>query len=153
MRPGAQSVEVQTLLQTEVIEGRPPGDPVPDPRDHGRLVIDQNRQTSNQSVFLLSPEVTGVNPTNVAAAAVGATNLTVTGTRLFRSGGKSVVLVGDVSIPVEEPGPGGPQSETSVQVRLAALGLTTPPIPAGLYPVRVLANGVESRETVTLQLT
>lgn len=153
LQPGAQSVEVQTLWQTEVIEGRPPGDPVLDPQDHGRLVNDQNRQSSNQSVFLLAPEITGVNPPSVVAGAVSGAILTATGRRLFRSGAKTVVLIGDVSIPVEEPGPGGPQSDTSIDVRLTALGLTTPPTPVGIYPVRIMVNGVESRETnVTLQL-
>jgi hypothetical protein len=79
--------------------------------------------------------------------------LTVTGRRLFESGVKSVVLVGDVSIPVQDPGPSGPQTDTSIQVSLIALGLTPPPIPAGLYPVRVMVNGVQSMESVTFQVT
>lgn len=144
LQPGAQSVEVQTLVQTERVEGG---------LDHGVVVNDQNRQSSNQSVFLLAPEVTGVNPPSVVAAAVSGAILTATGRRLFRSGAKTVVLVGDVSIPLEEPGPGGPQSDTSIDVRLTALGLTTPPTPVGIYTVRIMVNGVESRETnVTLQL-
>lgn len=143
LRPGARSVEVQTLMQTERVEGG---------LDHGVVVEAQNRQTSNQSVFLLAPQITGVNPPSVVAAAVAGAILTVTGRRLFRSGAKTVVLVGDVSMPVEEPGPGGPQSDTSIEVRLTALGLTNPPTPAGLYQVRVMVNGVESRENVTFQL-
>ena len=141
LRPGAQSVEVQTLLQTEMVAGG---------LDHGVVVDSQNRQASNQSVFLLAPQITGVNPGSVAAASVSGAILTATGNRLFSPGEKTVVLVGDVSIPVEEPGPGGPQSDTSIEVRLTTFGLTSPP--AGLYPVRIMVNGVESRENVTLQL-
>lgn len=143
LRPGPQSVEVETLLQTERVQGG---------LDHGTVVDAQNRQASNQSVFLLAPQINGVNPPSVVAAAVAGAILTVTGRRLFRSGAKTVVLVGDVSIPVEEPGPGGPQSDTSIDVRLTALGLPNPPTPAGLYPVRIMVNGVESRENVTFQL-
>ncbi len=143
LRPGAQAVEVQTLLQTEVVAGG---------LDHGAVVNDRNRQTSNQSVFLLAPQVTGVSPPSVVAAAVAGAILTATGNRLFRSGAKTVVLVGDVSIPLEEPGPGGPQSDISIEVMLTALGLTNPPTPAGIYPVRIMVNGVESRENVTFQL-
>jgi hypothetical protein len=33
------------------------------------------------------------------------------------------------------------------------LGLTTPPIPAGLYLVRIMVNGVQSMENVSFQVT
>jgi hypothetical protein len=79
--------------------------------------------------------------------------LTVTGRRLFGVGAKGVVLVGDVSIPVQNPGPGGPQTDTSIQVPLIALGLTTPSTPTGSYPVRAMVNGVQSMENVTFQVT
>jgi hypothetical protein len=64
------------------------------------------------------------------------------------------VLVGDVSIPVQDPGPGGqPQTDTSIQVSLIALGLTTPSTPVGPYPVRVMVNGVQSIRNVTFHVT
>ncbi len=62
------------------------------------------------------------------------------------------MLVGDVSIPVQDPNPSGPQTDTSIQVPLIALGLTTPPTPVGSYPVRVMANGVQSMEKMTFQV-
>ena len=144
LRPGPLSVEVQTLRPTEVVQGG---------LDHGVVVTDDRRQNSNQGVFLLAPEVSAINPLNVPAAGLGAGVLTVNGRRLFEAGPKSVVLVGDVSIPVVNPGPGGPQTDTSVQVSLNALTLTTPPTPAGNYPVRVMVNGVQSMENVTFQVT
>jgi Pvc16 N-terminal domain/IPT/TIG domain len=144
LRPGPQTVEVQILRPTEVVEGG---------LDRGVVVVDDRRQSSNHCVFLLAPEISGINPASVAAGGFAGAVLTVTGQRLFQSGVKSVVLVGDVSIPVQDPGPGGPQTDTSIQVSLIALGLTTPPTPAGIYPVRVMVNGVQSMEDVTFQVT
>lgn len=143
LRPGPQTVEVQTLLPTEVVEGG---------LDNGVVVLDDRRQRSNQGVFMLAPEVSLVSPPNGPSS----TLLTLTGRRLYRPPVKSVVLVGDVSIPVREPGPGDPwvaPIDTSVQVPLTALTLTTPATPAGLYPVRAMVNGAQSMENVTFQLT
>lgn len=144
LRPGPQTVEVQILWPTEVVEGG---------LDRGVVGVDDRRQSSTHFVFLLAPEISGINPTSVAAGGFAGAVLTVTGRRLFQPGVKSVVLIGDVSIPVQDPGPGGPQTDTSIQVSLAALGLTTPPTPAGFYPVRVMVNGVQSMEDVTFQVT
>ena len=136
LRPGPQTVEVQTLQPSERVEGG---------LDPGKVFVDDRRQGSNQSVFMLTPEVTGVNPAN------GDTNtlLTVTGRRLFKPPVKSVVLVGDVSIPVQDPA----STDTSVQVPITALTLTTPPTPLGAYPVRVMVNGAQSMEDLSFQLT
>ncbi|MGH2398185.1 MAG: DUF4255 domain-containing protein, partial [bacterium] len=120
LRPGPQTVEVQILRPTEVVEGG---------LDRGVVAVDDRRQSSNHFVFLLAPEISGINPSSVAAGGFAGAVLTVTGRRLFQSGMKTVVLVGDVSIPVQDPGPGGPQTDTSIQVSLIALGLTTPPTP------------------------
>jgi hypothetical protein len=144
LRPGPKTVEVQVLQPTEVVEGG---------LGRGVVEVDNRRQSSNHSVFLLAPEIAGVNPTSVAAGGFAGAALTLTGRRLFETGVKSVVLVGDVSIPVQDPGPGGPQTDTSIEVPLTALGLNTPPTPAGFYPVRVMVNGVQSMETVTFQVT
>jgi hypothetical protein len=146
LRPGPVSVEVQTLQPSERVEGG---------LDRGVVTTADRRQNSNQGVFLLAPEVSLVNPPSAAAAAVATTVLTVTGRRLFKANGaKSVVLVGDVSIPVLDPGPGGvPQTDTSVRVSLNALTLTTPPTPVGTYPVRAMVNGTQSMEPVTFQVT
>ena len=142
LRPGPQTVEVQTSRPSEVVQGG---------LDHGVVVLDDRRQASNQGVFMLTPEVTGVNP----GAGGVATLLTVNGRRLYRPPVKSVILVGDVSIPVQEPGPGDPwvaPTDTSVQVPLSALALTTPPTPPGVYAVRAMVNGAQSMETVAFQL-
>jgi Pvc16 N-terminal domain/IPT/TIG domain len=144
LRPGPQTVEVQILRPTEVVEGG---------LDRGVVGVDDRRQSSNDFVFLLAPEISSINPTGVAAGGFAGAVLTVAGRRLFQAGAKSVVLIGDVSIPVQDPGPGGSQTDTSIQVSLIALGLTTPPTPAGLYPVRVMANGVQTMEDVTFQVT
>jgi hypothetical protein len=144
LQPGGQVIEVQTLQPTEVVEGG---------LDRGVVVVDDRRQTSNHFVFLLAPDIANVNPTDVPAVGVAGTTLTATGRRLFDVAIKSVVLIGDVSIPVENPGPWGPQLATSIQVPLDRLGLTSPTTPAGIYPVRVMVNGVQSMENITFQLT
>jgi hypothetical protein len=144
LRPGPISVEVQTLWPTEVVEGG---------LDRGVVTTEDRRQNSNQGVFLLAPEVSNTNPTTEALGNLGAAVLTVNGRRLFQAGAKSVVLIGDMSIPVSDPGPGGPQSDTSIQVSLNALTLTTPPIPPGNYPVRMMVNGVQSMENVIFGVT
>jgi len=144
LRAGPQSVEVQILRPTEVVEGG---------LDRGVVSVDDRRQSSNHCVFLLAPEVVSFSPPSVAAGGFAGAVLTVTGRRLFQSGIKTVVLVGDVSIPVQDPGPSGPQTDASIQVSLIALGLTTPSTPAGLYPLRVMVNGVQSMENATFQVT
>lgn len=144
LRPGPISVEVQTLWPTEVVEGG---------LDRGVVTTDDRRQNSNQGVFLLAPEVSTIIPTNEVLGNLGTAVLTVNGRRLFEPGPKSVVLIGDVSIPVVDPGPGGPQSDTSIQVSLNALTLTTPPVQAGNYPVRMMVNGVQSMENVIFGVT
>lgn len=144
LRPGPQTVEVQILRPTEVVEGG---------LGRGVVGMDNRRQSSNHCVFLLAPEISAINPPNVAPGGLAGAVLTVTGRRLFEPGVKSVVLIGDISIPVQDPGPGGPQTDTSIQVSLSSLGLTTPPTPAGTYPVRVMVNGVQSMETLTFQVT
>jgi hypothetical protein len=75
----------------------------------------------------------------------------VNGRRLFEPGPKSVVLVGDVAIPVRNPGPGGPQSDILVRVSLNAFSLTNPPV--GNYQVRMMVNGVQSMENVIFGVT
>jgi hypothetical protein len=143
LRPGAQMVEVQTPHPTEVVQGG---------LDNGVVVLDNSHQASNRSVFLLTPEVADVVPLSGGIGAL----LTVNGRRLFKPPVKSVVLVGDVSIPVEVPGPADPwaaPTDISVQVLLTALSLTTPPTPQGFYPVRAMVNGSQSMENVVFQLT
>jgi uncharacterized protein DUF4255 len=143
LRPGAQTVEVQTRRPTEVIAGG---------LDLGTLLLDDRRLVSNQGVFMLAPEINGVAP----AAGNTAALLTVNGRRLYQPPEKSVVIVGDVSIPVREPrgtDPWAAPTDTSVQVPLTALTQTTPPVPPNTYPVRVMVNGALSMGTVPFTLT
>jgi hypothetical protein len=145
LRPGALDVVVLTRRPTEVVEGG---------LDHGVLTLDNRSQSSNHSVFLLAPEINVVNPPNVASGGLLGATLTVTGVRLFESGTKSVVLVGDVVLPVIDADPvGNPQQDHSVHVSLSALANAVPPVPAGTYAVRVMVNGVQSLASVPFQVT
>jgi hypothetical protein len=143
LRPGAQTVEVQISRPTERVQGG---------LDHGTVVLAENRQASNQGVFLLVPEVTGINPGNGTVNSL----LTLNGRRLYQPPVRSVVVVGDVSIPVREPSPADPwaaPTDISVQVQLSDLGLTVPPTPPNFYPVRMMVNGALSMESPPFQLT
>lgn len=145
LRPGALDVAVLTRRPTEVVEGG---------LDHGVLTLDNRTQSSNHSVFLLAPEITALNPTNVASGGLAGATLTVTGRRLFEAGTKSVVLIGDTVVPVIDPDPlGNPQQDAAVRVSLSALSNSTPPVPPGTYPVRVMVNGVQSLGSVPFQVT
>jgi len=141
LQPGPQLVEVLTERKTEVVQGG---------LDHGTVVLEKRALVSNQSVFMLVPEITSLNPTSGPAS----TLLTVQGKRLYRRGLASLVIVGDVAIEVREPRAGDPwaaPTDTSVQVPLTALS----PLPTGQpYPARVQVNGAQSiEEGITFTLT
>lgn len=140
LRPGPLDVEVLTRRPTEVVEGG---------LDHGVVTLDNRSQSSNHSVFLLAPEITAVNPANVASGGLAGATLTVTGRRLFMAGTKSVVLIGDTVLSVIDADPvGNPQTDTSVHVSLSSLANSSPPTPPGMYRVRVMVNGVQSLASV-----
>ena len=134
---GPQALSVLTTRSGEVVAGG---------LDGGTVTAEDALQSSNQSVFMLVPGLASVSPASGAAAT---TALTATGTRLYRPGRKSVVLVGDVALDVREPGPGdswAAPTESSVQVPLV-------PLDAGTYSVRVQSNGAQSTETHDFTVT
>lgn len=136
LQPGPQLVSVLAERADEFVEGG---------LDRGTLVLGTQVQESNQAVFMLVPSVTSINPATGTSAAL----LTVNGTRLFREGLKSFVLVGDVAIEVRRPGPGdlwAAPTATSVQVPLTAVSTVVPPLAPDEYLVRVMVNGALSTE-------
>ena len=113
--------------------------------DRGTTFEEPQIEISNQTLFMLVPSITGVsNPANVLGL------LTVTGTRLFKTGFKSSVLVSEVAIAVVPPGPTDPwaaPTPTQVQVPLTAISSANPPLTLPhAYPVRVQSNGAISIE-------
>ena len=132
LRPGPQTVEVQTLHPSERVQGG---------LDPGVVVKESSKQSSNQGIFLLTPQVTGATPSGSPLL------LTVTGKRLYKPPAKSVVVAGDVSIPVQDPGPDPPFPPTDISVKVPLSGFTP-----GTYPVRVMANGAQSMEEITFTL-
>lgn len=145
LRPGPCDVAVLVRRPTDVVAGG---------LGNGVSTLDNRTQTSNHSAFLLAPEIIAVNPPNVALGALAGATLDVTGGRLFEAGTKSVVLVGDVVLPVIDADPiGNPQSDTAVHVSLSGLANAVPPVAAGTYPVRVMVGGVQSLGSVPFQVT
>jgi hypothetical protein len=135
LQPGPQLVQV--LVER-------PGEGVQGALDRGTTFTESVKQSSEQSVFMLVPGITSINP----VAGTSATILTVNGTRLFQSELKSYVYVHDVAIEVRfKPGdPFLPPTPTQVQVPLTALTKTVPPLPpsATPHPVRIQVNGALS---------
>ena len=132
-----------TVRATEIVEGG---------LGQGVEAAGESVQTSNQGVFMLAPTLSGTSPASGTAAGL----LTVTGRRLFDPEGRSLVIVADVAIPVRPPGAGDPwamPTETQVQVPLAALAASVPPVSTGLHPVRVQGNGALSIAEETFDLT
>ena len=110
LKAGARPVEVATQRATEIVEGG---------LGQATEATGQNVQTSNQGVFMLAPTVSTTSPASGTSAGL----LTVTGKRLFDPEGRSLVIVGDVAIPVRRPGAGDPWSvptESHVEVPLSA---------------------------------
>ncbi len=130
LQPGPQLVQVVVQRPGEGVQGG---------LDRGGTFVEAVMQASSQSVFMLVPGITSINP----GAGTSATTLTVNGTRLFNSFLKSYVYVADVAIEVP---PGPPATDTQVQVALTALTKTVPPLPPSppAYPVRVQVNGALS---------
>ena len=119
LKAGARTVEVTTQRATEIVEGG---------LGQATEATGQNVQTSNQGVFMLAPTLSTTSPASGTSAGL----LTVTGKRLFDPEGRSLVIVGDVAIPVRPPGAGDPWSvptESQVQVPLSALAEPIPSRP------------------------
>jgi Pvc16 N-terminal domain len=138
LQPGPQMVQV--LVQR-------PGEGVQGGLDRGTTFQEAVVQESNQSVFMLVPSITNINPPNGTVA----DTLTVTGTRLFASGLKSFVFVSDVAIEVP---PSPPPTSTQVQVPLIGLSQAIPPLPPSLtpYPVHIQVNRALSVEEMGFTL-
>jgi hypothetical protein len=118
--------------------------------DRGQFQTDTLLQGSNQAVFMLVPAIGGRSP----ASGPDGTVLTVTGTRLFRQGRITAVLVGDRAFaPLDPDDPASPPGtvRTDTQVEIELSGLTPSATP---YPIRVRANGAESlEETFAFEVT
>ena len=139
LQPGTQMVQVLIERPGEGVEGG---------LGTGATFEEPVVQSSNQSVFMLVPGITSINPTTGTVA----DTLIVNGTRLFAPGLKSYVFVSDVAVEVPlSPPPSG----TQVQVALGALNLAIPPLPPSPtpYPVRAQVNGALSvdEQPFTLQ--
>lgn len=139
LQPGAHVVQVITERAGEMVSGGL--------NDKGDLLPTTRREISNPSVFLLAPQLTGSNPPSGTPGTV----LNLAGTRLWRSGLKTTVMVGEASIDVRMPQPGdvfAAPTPTSIEVVISGL----PPDPTP-YPVRVAVNGVTSIDERTFQVT
>jgi Pvc16 N-terminal domain len=138
LQPGPQMVQV--LVQR-------PGEGIAGGLDRGTTFQEDVVQESNQSVFMLVPAITGINPTSGTVAIT----LTVNGTRLSAPGLKSFVYVSDVAIEVPST---PPPTSTQVQVPLSGLSQAVPPLQPSVtpYPVRMQVNGALSVDAIGFTL-
>jgi hypothetical protein len=139
LQPGSQAVEVLIQRPDEVVQGG---------LDKGRVVADQSLAASNQSVFMLVPSIGSITPPSGPSAT---TQLTVNGSRLFKTGLKSYLRIGDVEIAVAAS---PQQSPLSITVPLTSPTAPFPPMATDVnYPVRIQVNGALSTEDVYFTLT
>lgn len=135
LQPGPQFVQVLVQWPSEGVEGG---------LDAGTTFIEAASQYSNQSVFMLVPGISSINP----VAGTSATILTVNGTRLFEPDLMSYVYVNDIGIEVQWTAADAwlAPTPTSVQVPLTNLATAIPPLPPSPtpYPVRMQVNGALS---------
>jgi hypothetical protein len=137
LQPGPQLVQVVIQRAGEGVQGG---------LDRGATFDEAVLQSSNQSVFVLVPSISNINPTAGTSAAL----LTVQGTRLFNSALKTFVYLNDVAIEAVSP-----QTDTQVQVPLIAVTQTVPPLLPRVapYPVRIQVNGALSVEEIGFVLS
>jgi hypothetical protein len=113
------------------------------------------RYQSNFAFIQLVPQVTGTVP---AVAGLGDV-LRIDGTRLWRPGAKTQVILGDAAVDVRRPTAADPwadPTDTAVEVPLAAFqdSLPPPPVAGDPYPVAVQSDGARSRDAgITFTLT
>lgn len=142
LQPGPQLVEVRIQRTGGGVAGG---------LDRGTTFIEPQVEVSNQTVFMLVPGITSIAPNPASLTDL----LTVTGTRLFKAGMQSFVLVADVAIEVRAPQVGDPwvaPTDTQVQVPLAAVAASPSPPAPNPYPVRVQMNGALSADELDLLL-
>jgi hypothetical protein len=138
LQAGVVEVTLEAEFDTDVIQGGlGPGVNAPAPR----------RYPSNLAFIQIIPEVTGTVP---GAAAFGAV-LQVTGTRLWRPGARTQVILGDAAVEVHRPEGGDPwaqPTDIAVEIPLDAYASHLPPPGVGgdPYPVAVQTDGARSRD-------
>jgi hypothetical protein len=138
LQPGLIPVTIETEVLTDIVEGGlGPGVNAPAPR----------RYASNTAFFQLVPRITAIAPLAAGFAGV----MQVSGTRLWRDGSRSQVLLGSAAATVVEPDVGDPWASPTaiaVEVPLAAFDRDLPaPQPGGdAYPVALQIDGARSRD-------
>ncbi len=133
LQPGPQVAEVRTVRDTEVVEGG---------LDKGTVVEDAMAQASNQTVFLVVPEIDTNTPPSATSGGSELDLVTVNGERLYREGLRSALLLDDRAFEVREPGSSDPwAAPTATQIVVPVPKLAT-----GTYGVRMRVNGAESTE-------
>lgn len=138
LQPGSLKVQVVTVVSMEAVEGGL--------KDRGTLKSCQRSLHSNLGLLQLTPAISSVEPTQGSSADL----MTITGSRLYREGGTTYVLIGDAAIEVKPPPDGDswkPPEPSSIQIPLSKFVETLPvPLPTGVeFPVRVQVNGVQNK--------
>lgn len=136
LQPGPQTVTVLTERETEGVAGG---------LDHGDVFAGQRAFASNQSVFMLVPEISQIAP----LLGPDPTVLVVEGQRLYLDSLSTFVLLGDRPLPPLAPVPPSGPVRTATEIQVGVTGLDP-----GVYGVRVRVNGAESlRDDLTFEVT
>lgn len=145
LQPGALVIQLVTVREIEGVAGG---------LDRGQPILDDRAAASNTAVLQLVPSITApLNPTSGNAATI----LKIKGSRLWRPGGLTEVLIGDAPVRVTIPGAGDPwamPTPTKIEVPIAdaAALLPTPPAGGTDYSLAVQVDGARSRDDITFKL-
>lgn len=138
LQPGVIQVRIEAFLPTDEVSGG---------LGPGVSATAERRFDSNTCFVQVVPRITAIAPLSGSPATV----LQVSGTRLWRAGARSQVILGAVAVEVRSPGatdPWSPPSETVVEVPVLPLAaaLPAPPVGGDTYPVALEANNARSRD-------
>jgi hypothetical protein len=136
LQPGPHGLKVIARREVEVVQDDAE-------RPHGAVVSGERTFASTSAYFTVVPNV---GLARLASGPGEPAVLAVEGSRLFVAGLPTVVLIGDVALPVRAPTEAGGWDEpTSTRIEVP-LGDIESRLAPGRYPVRVVVNGVTSRD-------
>jgi len=127
--PGTTDLSVSVQLPAEILEATLGGPALPGSATQQAI--------SNHVPLMIAPKIAAITPVEGKETDV----ISISGEALYVAGRDAEVLLGDAAIPI-----GAVQGVEPTPERVQATLTALPALPAGVYDVRVRANGAESLE-------